>query len=141
MARTPFSPYNLRIYKQTYCGITESLEPLVRTREAIVLPMQSPRAGVPWLIEICPASKLKKLDLYFPYKGRGENRLIAQKKILQKICIAESLVVKNDGIREPVVRDQNGDALDSIIIAAATLRALRDIENGRSTTVKNMAEG
>jgi hypothetical protein len=34
----------------------------------------------------------------------------------------------------------NGDAPDSLISAAATLGALRDIENGRSTAVKNMAE-
>lgn len=43
--------------------------------------------------------------------------------------------------QENVVRDQNGDALDSLISAAGTLRALRDIENDRSTAVKNMAEG
>jgi len=51
-----------------------------------------------------------------------------------------SSVVKNDETRDIVVRDQNGDALDSLISAAAILRALRDIENGRSTAVQNMAE-
>jgi hypothetical protein len=141
LTKTPFSPYNLRIYKQTYYGITEILEPLVRTKQAVVLPMQAPRSGIPWLVEICPASTLKKLNLYFPYKGRGESRLIARKKILQKICKAHSLVVKIDETRDVVVRDQNGDALDSLIAAVATLKALRDIENGRNTAVKNMAEG
>ena len=35
----------------------------------------------------------------------------------------------------------NGDAPGSLISAAATLGALKGIENGRSTAVKNMAEG
>ena len=141
LTKTPFSPYNLRIYKQTYYGITEVLEPLVRRQQAVGLPMQPPRPSVPWPIEICPVSTLKKLNLYFPYKGRDETHFEDRKKILQKICKAESLVVKNDETRNIVVRDQNGDAIDSLIAAAATLKALRDIENGRKTALKNMAEG
>jgi hypothetical protein len=104
--------------------------------------MQPPRPSVPWLVEICPASTLKKLDLYFPYKGRDETHLEARKKILQEICKAESLAVKNDETRDIVVRDQNGDALDSLIAAAATFKALKDIKNGHNApVVKNMAEG
>jgi hypothetical protein len=141
LTKTPFSPYNLRIYKQTFYGITEILEPLVRTQQAAVLPMQPPRSGVPWLVEICPASSLKKLNLYFPYKGRGESRLYARKKILQKICKVESLVVKKYEAKKAIIQNQNGDAIDSLIAAAATIKALRDIENGRNTAVKNMAEG
>ena len=66
---------------------------------------------------------------------------MARKKILQKICKVESLVVKKYETRTAIIQNQNGDALDSLIAAAATLKALRDIENGRNTAVKNMAEG
>lgn len=50
-------------------------------------------------------------------------------------------MVKKYETRMAIIQNQNGDALDSLIAAAATLKALRDIENGRNTAVKNMAEG
>src|SRR5439155_8856889 len=55
-AKTPFSPYSLRLYKQTYFGIRDVLGPLLEEREICALPMQSPVDDRPWVIEICPAS-------------------------------------------------------------------------------------
>lgn len=69
-SRTPFSPYNLRVYRQTYYGIREVLSPLIHEQQACVLPMQQSQQGKPQILEICPASTLKKLNLYMPYKGR-----------------------------------------------------------------------
>ena len=76
-ARTPFSAYNLRLYRQTYYGIRDVLRPLVLGRLACVLPMQPVQHHSAWLIEICPASTLKafarqsRLDLSAPYKGKA----------------------------------------------------------------------
>ena len=38
--RTPYCCYNLRLYKQTYYGIKEIIEPLVLESQACFLPMQ-----------------------------------------------------------------------------------------------------
>ncbi len=67
--QTPFSAYNLRLYRQTYYGIRDVLHPLVRDQLACVLPMQSALPGKPWILEICPASTLKRKGLYSSYKG------------------------------------------------------------------------
>ena len=60
-AHTPFSRYNLRLFKQTYYGISKVLSPLVREKSACVLPFQEPVAGKPWILEVCPSSTLKHL--------------------------------------------------------------------------------
>ncbi len=48
-ARTPFSPYNLRMYRQTWHGICDVLAPLVAAQAVCVPPMQPLQAGKPWL--------------------------------------------------------------------------------------------
>jgi hypothetical protein len=68
-SRTPFSPYNLRLYRQTYFGLREVLYPLVRDRQAAVLPMQRPCRDKAWVLEICPASTLKREGLYPSVQG------------------------------------------------------------------------
>jgi hypothetical protein len=57
---TPFSPYNLRLFRQTYYGIRDLLHPLVRQGAASVRPMQPVEPDRPWILEICPASTLKR---------------------------------------------------------------------------------
>lgn len=57
--KTPFAPYNLRLYRQTYYGIRQVLYPLVRDGAACVLPMHARCPGRAWVLEICPASTLK----------------------------------------------------------------------------------
>lgn len=141
LSKTPFSPYNLRIYKQTFYGITQILEPLVRTNQAVGLPMQKPRPNVSWLVEICPASTLKKLNLYLPYKGKDKHHHAARQKILIKICSAASLRFEGNDIKETVIQDRYGDALDSLVAAAAAFNAREKIEAGWKPEVKNMGEG
>jgi hypothetical protein len=64
--RTPFSPYDVRLYRQIFFGIRDVLAPLVRDDAARVLPLQSPVPGKACLLEICPASTLKRFHLYAP---------------------------------------------------------------------------
>jgi len=73
-AKTPFSPYNLRLYRQTYFGIRDVLGPLIKNNRVCALPMQKPLPDRAWVLEICPASTLKKENLSLPYKGRGETK-------------------------------------------------------------------
>jgi len=63
-AHTPFSPYNLRIYKQTCYGISGILAPLVKADRACILSFHAPADEKPVILEICPASTLKAHNLY-----------------------------------------------------------------------------
>ena len=57
-SHTPFSPYNLRLFRQTYFGISSILRSLVIGDHARILPMQKRAVGKPVILEICPASTL-----------------------------------------------------------------------------------
>jgi len=83
--KTPFSPYNLRLYKQTFYGIHDVLNPLMKDRSVYVLPMQKPLSDKPWLLEVCPASTLKKMGLYQPYKGKGNTLLKTREFIIDEL--------------------------------------------------------
>lgn len=123
-SHTPFSPYNIRLYRQTYFGIRDVLAPLVRGHLVCVLPMQSVLLGKPWVVEICPASTLKQENLYFPYKGGRREHQVARTRILEEIEARGPLFFPAPALRLVVVDDRNGDALDSVVAAFATFRAL-----------------
>jgi hypothetical protein len=125
-SRTPFSPYNLRLFRQTYFGITDVLAPLVRNDTARILPMQRPIDGKAWVLEICPASTLKRENLGMPYKGRAEVRRAARLLILEAIEEKLPLRVATSVIRARIVNDIGGHALDSVIAALATFKAFRN---------------
>ncbi|UCF84700.1 MAG: hypothetical protein JSV50_03460 [Desulfobacteraceae bacterium] len=124
-SQTPFSPYNLRLYKQTYYGILKILRPTVRNKRACVLPMQEPLAGKPWILEICPASTLIALELYISYKGRTDEHRANRGRILNKIEKTSLLQMLEPGIYETVLEDKEGNGIDSVIAATATFRALK----------------
>jgi hypothetical protein len=123
-ARTPFSPYNIRLYRQTYYGIRDLLHPIVERNEACVLPMQDVAEDRPWLLEICPASTLKQAGLYRPYKGSQAERRSARRHILQAFE-RKGIASRDPALWQTVVDDAGGDALDSVIAALTTLEALR----------------
>jgi hypothetical protein len=125
-SRAPFSPYNLRMYRQTYHGISGLLRPLVGKDLARVLPMQKPSAGKPVILEACPASTLKALYLYGPYKNKGSDDRGARRAfILERLEKIGPLRVESRDLRQSIAVDRGGDALDSVIAAFAVFRALR----------------
>jgi hypothetical protein len=125
-SNTPFSPYNLRLYRQTYYGIRDILHPLVRDDLACVLPMQPARPGRPRVLEICPASTLKREGLYEPYKGRTGTHRASREVILDRLQAVAPLAIPRQAVRSAILEDRGGDALDSVVAALAVLRALRD---------------
>ena len=126
-SRTPFSPYNLRLYRQTYYGIRDVLHPLVRDGLASVLPMQRASPDRPWAIEVCPASTLKAAQIPAQrYKRRSDEGWETRRRILEAIEAKGILDVPDPQVRAKVLDDPGGDALDSIIAAFATFRAVRD---------------
>jgi hypothetical protein len=125
-AKTPFSPYNLRLFRQIYFGIREVLGPLLRNNAVCVLPVQRALPDRAWLLEICPASTLKREHLSIPYKGRGEKKRTARVKILEGIKKTGGLKIRKSALRSKILEDRDGDALDSVIAALATFRALKN---------------
>ena len=120
---TPFSAYNLRLFKQTFYGIRDVLSPLVERGTARVLPMQKPAPGKPSVFEICPASTLRIEGLSLSYKGASPEHLEGRRLILKSL--GPQVVVPGD-IAQKAFDDHKGDAIDSIIAALAAPRALAD---------------
>lgn len=143
-SQTPFSPYNRRLYQQTYYGILDILAPLVRDRVVSVIPMQSWSPTKSWLLEVCPASTLKRMGLYQLYKGhrRDEYRRISREHILKGIEKTGGIITKYSALRATILDDPGGDALDSVIAAFATFRAMDSLaDSSVSVTSNSMLEG
>ena len=124
-SRVPFAAYNLRIYRQTYHGIRDVLAPLLRRSDAVVLPMEKPRPDRPWVVETCPASTLKHASLYPSYKGRSDAARAARRHIVDGLVRRGLLAPLSTALQRLAIGNHGGDALDSMIAAAATGRAHR----------------
>ena len=130
LARVPFNAFNLRVYRQTYYGLREVIAPLVRTQRAAVLPMQPPAEDRAWVLEICPASTLKRLGLYYTaagrpwsYKGQTEAHEAARARLWQALVDRYGLRA-GPRARRAAIADAGGDALDAVIAACATAEAI-----------------
>lgn len=125
--RAPFSPYNIRLYRQTYYGLTEIIYPLVRDNLGCILPMQRPKKGKPWVLEVCPASTLKAEGLYRVYKnkGRSGDHYNVRRHIFSSIQTTGQLKLADSDMIDMILADHKGDALDSVVAAFAAFRALK----------------
>jgi hypothetical protein len=128
-AGTPWCAFNIRLRHQTFHGLSGLLGPLVAADHAIVLPMQQSRADRPWIVETCPASVLISLKHRPPYKGR--QRQANRVALIDELARRNVFLPLPPDIQERVIENPGGDALDSILAAAATAAALREIEAGR----------
>lgn len=123
-AQTPFCAYNLRLYRQTYWGIVSILAPLAKDpRIAIASVLGRPDAACV-LAETCPASSLKRLGLYRPYKGRGEALRDWRRTILDRL--RGEGVVCDGALADTTVDNIGGDALDAVIAASTMWRVARE---------------
>lgn len=127
-AKSPWSPIFIQLHKQTYYGISNVLYSLTLKNSASIHPMQPLEESKPWVIEICPSSTLKFENLDCSYKKKGKKAKESEnnrKFILQRLV--ENGLVTNISHEAVVlaVNDREGDALDSIIAATATYRALK----------------
>lgn len=123
-ARTPFSAYNLRLYRQTFFALDELIGPLVLAKEAVALPMQPRTAARTTLVEVCPASTLKAHERYAPYK-RAEHAS-GRARIVEWLARTTPLVIPAE-LRSVAVADANGDAVDALVAAGAAWRASRAV--------------
>jgi hypothetical protein len=115
-AKTPFSPYNLRHYKQTYTVVREVLRPLLQAGKACILPFMPPQATKPWVLECCPASWLKRLGLTGAYKGNTPSHL-ANRQTLLSYCQSQFSLTIAAHWHQALLTNTTADALDSLLIA------------------------
>jgi hypothetical protein len=121
--KTPFNSYNLRLYRQTWWGIGHLLAPLVSANAAIVWPQMQKSAGKPVIVEICAACSLIRLDCYPSYKGRTLAHRQARRRILDVLIARNFLAPPGRALRNVLLDNQGGDALDAVIGAVAVNRA------------------
>ena len=86
--------------------------------------MMKPQICRPWLLEVCPASILKKAGLYFPYKGKTQKHLAARSHILERAVKDIDLCIDLDSVKFIILADHNGDAIDSTLAAISAFVAL-----------------
>ncbi|NIV12687.1 MAG: hypothetical protein GWN62_15835 [Aliifodinibius sp.] len=116
-SRVPFSPYNLRIYRQTYYGIRDLLAPLMRKNNICVLPMHKLLADKPLILETCPASFLKRMNRYHPYKGKAQRENQNRKQIVEFLIDEKNVQLVGNQLKSLVLENHSGDALDSLLAA------------------------
>ncbi|MEF8808340.1 DUF429 domain-containing protein [Natronomonas sp.] len=119
------SPYSFITYYQTLHGIRDVLAPLVAEDAVRVPPMQSP--GTHNVIETYPAGTLRRLrTVDGRYKESGEDAVERRAEILHVLESdrGDIVVSLDDQTRETALQAPGADALDSIVAAAATARAV-----------------
>lgn len=148
-ASMPFSPYNLRIYKQTYHGMVDVLRPLQGRPEVAVLPFdQLPydtaaqgerlafhraaggRAPHIYLMEVCPASVLSVLHLPVRgYKGADGDAAAKRHSILGHLAGDGLVRPARRALRNRIVEEPEGNALDAVLAAVGAWRGYRNYDH------------
>lgn len=124
-AETPFSPYNHRIYRQTYAGLNDLLHPLVKGDRVRALPMQTPKPDRAWAVEVCPAATLKDWGLYGSYKDASGAARGKRADILDAVADRRGIDLGSD-LRDRLLDDAGADGIDALVAADAAARAVRD---------------
>lgn len=135
LARTPFSPYNLRIFKQTYFGISEILSPLLQLKNASILPFDEPEENKAWVMEVCPASFLKlrskEIGWKAQYKGNKIHHRTNRDENLDFLVNCLSIKMSNE-IKEAILSDVEGDGFDSLVCVVSAIRGLSYPEDAKA---------
>jgi hypothetical protein len=139
-AQVPFGAWNIRLYRQTFHGMAGVLAPLLD--RVAVPPMQPAVPGRPVLLEICPASTLRRLGLYGrPYKGAAPGHRANRAAILDGMIAADLLAPPGAALVDRLVGDRGGDALDSVVAAVACARAIAAPGYDRPRVAAELLEG
>lgn len=119
-------PYAQYIYKQTFHGIRDVLAPLARDPAVVVAPMQSGDGddAETRLCEVYPAAALAGLDLPAEAYKDSDGPARDRRRAIVDGLEAETPVEYAEGIRGALVDDAGGDAIDSVVAALATHRAV-----------------
>jgi len=118
------SPYSFITYYQTLYGVRDLLAPLAADGAVSVPPMEAP--GESPVLEIYPAGTLRRLGAVDErYKESTDEAAARRETILGALSAATDLEVDlPEAVRKRALEDAGGDALDSIVAALATARAV-----------------
>jgi hypothetical protein len=132
--RAPFDPYHYRIIYQTFHGMRDVLAPLRGRRHTAILPFHYRRLATARrvLVEACPASTLKRLNLPHQNYKQPEGGPLTSKRRRTRRAILEGLarhVCIRERDRRRIMRNGGGDALDAVLAAVGALRSWRDTDH------------
>jgi len=122
------SPWNLRLRTQTFYGVRDVLRPLVLVDAVRAAPMLVPAPERPTLLEVYPAGTLDELGCDATgYKDGSEAARDHRADLLGRL--ESGGVTVDDDLREPILDDDDGDALDAVLAAFAAARNTADPNN------------
>lgn len=138
VAKTPFAPTNLRMFRQTWHLIVSVLKPLSTERDIALWPLDlgwhpsESRSAPVWVGEGCPSSLLRAAGLpYRGYKGRTEANRARREEIVRWLegrsepegakPIGEPIPL-DPAARELAIDVAGGDPLDALILLPAARR-------------------
>jgi hypothetical protein len=143
-SKVPFSSYNLWIYKQTYYGINNIINPLLISKKVNFLPFNGIILKKINLVESCPASFLKRIstnkDLSKYYKGKGEKHLKNRVELLDLLSRSYSIKFEKKGFIEKIIQNTEGDAIDSLICCLSSFKSINELDNSIMKII-NQKEG
>jgi hypothetical protein len=140
--RAPWSPTNLRLYRQTFFGMAHILAPLVAGDTGVALPMMRDEEGKLKLLEVCPACRLKKVDLYKPYKGRGPTLRGARVRLVKELSAMAGMTVElAPSLARQLIDQEGGDALDAVIALLIVAGAVDERHELLHADERNQWEG
>ncbi len=119
------SPYSFITYYQTLYGIRDVLAPLVES-ESVAIPPVGP-GGRRNLIEIYPAGTLRRLGTTdTKYKDGADGAERRRERIVDRLTAPDAGITVElpATVRETTLGEPGGDALDSVVAAVATARAV-----------------
>ena len=117
-AGAPMSPWNLRLFRQTYHGVRLLGRIAGRSRVA-VLPWDPPDDGEVRVLEICPAATLVAAgELSQGYKGRRASHAARRTHLLGLVRDRWGVSI-SPRLAPVVTADRGGDALDAILAAVS----------------------
>jgi hypothetical protein len=127
-AKAPFDCYHYRIIYQFVHGVRDVLGPLWDAPRTATLPFQyrKLRDASRVLVEACPSSTLKRLNLpHQNYKQPSGGPLLAKRRQTRR-TILETLarhVRFDDAHRRTMMRNPGGDAIDAVLAAVGAAQS------------------
>jgi predicted nuclease with RNAse H fold len=116
-------PHSIRMYKQTFFGVRDILQPLLQ-RNVSIAPMVN--NGNTIVLETYPAATLAQEDGLFAARYKNRTSTLDRRKhnvlSLSRLQDIDLSAVPDDRI----IDDNCGDALDSLVAALSTFRASRN---------------
>lgn len=128
-ARAPFDAFHYRMIYQTFYGMRDVIGPLRQTPGTAILPFQYRKLARAKrvMVECCPGSVLKRAGVpHQNYKQPAGGPLTRKRRLTRHAILAwlAGEVECDDRFRRVMMRNPGGDAIDAVIAAVGSARAV-----------------